>query len=467
MAPTSRAARTGPDACPTALQVHAAADGGLARVRIPGGVLTAARARVLARAARDLGDGHLDLTSRGNLQLRALPDGAEVELAARLADAGLLPSVTHERARNVVASPLSGLDGQGGADVRPLVDALDAALCASDALAGLSGRFLFALDDGRGDVAALGADVCLLASGPDEFALLIDGVDVGLRAPAVRGAENVVARPATDPAAADLAVAAAEAFLAERAAQGSTGWRVSEIDQGVARIAGRLGSGAAPVVPALDPPAPPVGVIAHPAAGVALAVIIPLGRVSATQLDLLADAAAAGAGELRFTPWRGVVVPGLPGAAHLPGLAAAGLGVDADSPWYGVTACAGLPGCAKSHADVRADATAVTLGPLPAARDALPVHWIGCARACGHPATPHVRVLATPAGYRVTGPALPTGTLSPTGSLSPTGPPLTGGSASTGDPASPAAPVDDVDLDRLAAAVAAARNSFASQETGA
>ncbi|SCD75757.1 precorrin-3B synthase, partial [Streptomyces sp. IgraMP-1] len=27
----------------------------------------------LARAAEDLGDAHLDLTSRGNVQLRALP----------------------------------------------------------------------------------------------------------------------------------------------------------------------------------------------------------------------------------------------------------------------------------------------------------------------------------------------------------------------------------------------------------
>lgn len=419
MPPTTRAARTGPDACPTALQVHAAADGGLARVRIPGGVLTAARARVLARAARELGDGHLDLTSRGNLQLRALPDGAETDLADRLADAGLLPSVSHERARNVVASPLSGLDGQGGADVRPLVDALDTALCAAPALAGLSGRFLLALDDGRGDVAALGADLCLLASGPDEFTLLLGGLDVGLRA-----SDGAVA----------LMIAAAEAFLAERAAQDSAGWRLSEIDQGVSRVAARLGATTDPVPPALDPPAPPVGVIAHPAAGAALAVIVPLGRISAGQLELLADAAADGAGELRFTPWRGVVVPGLPDAGRLPGLAAAGLGTGADSPWYGITACAGRPGCAKSHADVRADATAVTLGPMPAALDAVPVHWVGCERACGHPAGPHVRVLATPAGYRVSG------------------------GAETS--------VDGVDLDRLAAAVAAARTSLASQETG-
>src|SRR5690242_7820687 len=101
------AARTAPDACPGALQTHPAADGGLARVRVPGGTLTAGQLRALAAAARDLGDGALELTSRGNVQLRGLTGSAEAELGDRLAAAGLLPSATHERVRNVVASTIS------------------------------------------------------------------------------------------------------------------------------------------------------------------------------------------------------------------------------------------------------------------------------------------------------------------------------------------------------------------------
>src|SRR5919206_2815685 len=95
--------RSAPDACPGALQTHAAADGGLARVRIPGGTLSAGQLGVLAAAARELGDGALELTSRGNVQLRGLRPRAEAELGARLAAAGLLPSETHERVRNVLA----------------------------------------------------------------------------------------------------------------------------------------------------------------------------------------------------------------------------------------------------------------------------------------------------------------------------------------------------------------------------
>src|SRR3954454_22480955 len=90
------------DACPGALQTHAAADGALARVRVPGGQLSAAQLRALASAARELGDGALEVTSRGNVQLRGLAEGAPPELGERLARAGLLPSQTHERVRNLL-----------------------------------------------------------------------------------------------------------------------------------------------------------------------------------------------------------------------------------------------------------------------------------------------------------------------------------------------------------------------------
>src|SRR3954451_8745982 len=199
------------DACPGALQTHAAADGALARVRVPGGLLTAAQLRVLAGAARDLGDGGLELTSRGNVQLRGLGPDDVPTLADRLADAGLLPSATHERVRNVLASALSGRAG-GLVDVRPWVAAFDAGLQADPVLAGLPGRFLATLDDGRGDVSGLGGDVGLLALDDGSVALLLGGADSGLRA-----------SPADAVA---LLLAATRAFLDERAAQGGTAWRL-------------------------------------------------------------------------------------------------------------------------------------------------------------------------------------------------------------------------------------------------
>ncbi len=159
------------DACPGALRLHAADDGFLARVRIPGGMLDEAAALLLADAADRLGDGHIDLTSRGNAQLRGLGASCGGELAEVLGRAGLLPAPAHERVRNIVASPLTGLDGPGAADVAPWVAELDRELCAVPAAAALSGRFLFALDDGRGDVTSLAADVNVLAQQADRALL--------------------------------------------------------------------------------------------------------------------------------------------------------------------------------------------------------------------------------------------------------------------------------------------------------
>ena len=43
------------DACPGALQVHQAADGAMARIRLPGGMITAAQLATLADVSSRLG----------------------------------------------------------------------------------------------------------------------------------------------------------------------------------------------------------------------------------------------------------------------------------------------------------------------------------------------------------------------------------------------------------------------------
>ncbi|MFE9632130.1 cobalamin biosynthesis protein CobG [Streptomyces sp. NPDC006463] len=369
--PPSSASRDEPvirergDACPGALRLHPADDGFLARVRIPGGLLGAAQAAALADAADRFGDGHLELTSRGNVQLRGLLDGCGAQLAELLDTAGLLPAPGHERIRNIVATPL--------ADPAP-VRALDEALCAEPKAAALSGRFLFAVDDGRGDVAALDPDVTLLAQ---------------------RGGRVLVrlgsAPDAVDVAAADAAQAGLQAalrFLDAAAAAGTRAWRIAELpaehaldaQEFAARLESRgIRARYVPDAPRpyADPPAPGV----H--AG-ALCVLVPLGRLGTAQWRELP-------GDLRITPWRSIVVTD---TAARP----AGLVTTPDSPWESVTACTGRPGCAKSLADVRADARAVaerTRGPLP-------VHWSGCERRCGRPrAAAWVDVVATPDGYRL------------------------------------------------------------------
>ncbi|WP_239157642.1 nitrite/sulfite reductase [Streptomyces sp. SID13726] len=368
------------DACPGALRLHTADDGALARIRIPGGVLSVGQARELGAAAGELGDGELHLTSRGNVQLRGLRPGCGADLAARLESAGLLPSWRHERVRNVVASPLSGLDGRGLADVRPWLRALDELVCASEAAARLSGRFLFALDDGRGDVAGLGADVTLRAA-PDGTAWLRIGASDAVAVVSAEDAPRAV-------------LLAAEVFLE---ASGGQVWRVAELpcpaDELLGEVVRRSGAVQASPVWSLAGGQPSPGPVTGPDGTTSLSVLAPLGRLTAVQW---AAVTAAASGELRLTPWRGVIIPTVP-ADRLPALESSGLVTDPGSAWLGVGACIGRPGCAKSRADIRTDAAgSLTTG------GGLPAYWSGCERRCGRPRGDHVDVVARDGGgYRI------------------------------------------------------------------
>jgi precorrin-3B synthase len=290
--------------------VWEAADGGLARVRIPGGRLTPAQLRVLTDAAAQLGSGVLELTMRANVQVRGLAGGGEQALAARLRPAGLLRSDSHDRVRNILASPLHDLGLRPG--LAEEIVALDDALCDDEALAALPGRFLFALDDGTGDLLDAGADVTLCAA-VGGWLLLLAGEPVG------------VAGDATTAVAA--AITSARGFLDERATQHSPAWRLTELADGPARVADRL----ARLGPAGQTPSPgaPVAAGLHPRAdgGRALVLGVPDGRLDVAMARLLLTVAEPSE-VLRVTPWRSVVLPTAPADTQLDALRTGGFVVE-------------------------------------------------------------------------------------------------------------------------------------------
>ena len=110
--------------CPGALHAVPARDGLLARIRIPGGLLAPAQLATLGRLARRCGSGIVEITARANVQLRGLDAERTDELADGLTEAGLLVSATHDRVRNIVASPLAWIDPDERLDVRPFVRSL-------------------------------------------------------------------------------------------------------------------------------------------------------------------------------------------------------------------------------------------------------------------------------------------------------------------------------------------------------
>lgn len=259
----------------------------LVRLRLVGGDLPTASLRRLLAVSAEYGDGRVHLTKRANLQLRGLPGnhGRLTREALRgIESTGLLPVPSHERARNILVSPQSGHAG-GRADLRRAAHRLDAAICAEPTLADLPGRFLFTLDDGRGDLldrltrpGNRGTDLGLIAL-DDGTGQLRLGRHWG---PVVR----LVDAPGR------LAALAAE-FMARRGAGRQAAWHVRE-------LATPLGTRAGP-----DPRMPgPAGPLRYGPVPGGIHLRVPDGILTPSRAAELPDA-----GGVIVTPWRGIFVP--------------------------------------------------------------------------------------------------------------------------------------------------------------
>lgn len=347
------------DRCPGVLQPHLAQDGAVVRIRVPGGQTSGAALGRLSRISQQFGSGDLQLTSRASVQLRGLSDPVPAALIAAVRDAGFLPSDTHERVRNIVASPLTGVSG-GQVDVRPLVADLDLRLCAAGELANLPSRFLFVIDDGRGDVSGMSFDLGYRAVSHDHGWLLLGAADLGIPVPARE--------------AVDLLLELAQDFLNASRRSGEV-WHVRDLHSWARSLPG---------VRALSVPREttdvPLGVVSG-----AASVQVPLAMLTPAQV---ATVEACTTGRVVITPSRGLVLPGA--ASRLPELVAAGLIDDTTSPWSAISACVGAPSCQKSLIDTRAYAAALAQSELPLPR----THISGCERRCGAPAGVHHDLVA-------------------------------------------------------------------------
>ncbi|MEZ5775736.1 MAG: hypothetical protein R3D33_13810 [Hyphomicrobiaceae bacterium] len=195
--------------CPGARRPMETGDGFVLRLRLSGGRLPLATAATIAALARRFGSGAIDLSGRGNLQIRGVPADNVGPLQEALADHGLIDSdPAREAVRNIVASPLAGLGDGARADIGPLLATLEAGLMADPGLQTLPAKFSWVVDNG-GALALDGidADLRLRAIAPDRFA-------IGAGGPS--GIRWLGATGAGDAAAAALAIARSFAALADR-----------------------------------------------------------------------------------------------------------------------------------------------------------------------------------------------------------------------------------------------------------
>jgi precorrin-3B synthase len=132
------------------MRIVPARDGGLCRVRLALGEVSAAQARVIADASAEFGSGVIEVTNRANLQLRGVSEASQQALTDCLLAAGLGPSTAGaDDLRNLMVSPLAGIDTQAVLDVETLARALLDTTQSDLRLHALSPKFSMLLDGGE------------------------------------------------------------------------------------------------------------------------------------------------------------------------------------------------------------------------------------------------------------------------------------------------------------------------------
>ncbi|PNQ99526.1 precorrin-3B synthase (plasmid) [Azospirillum argentinense] len=418
--------------CPGVLAPMEVGDGLLVRVRVPAGVLPAASAKRIAELGRRYGNGLVDLSHRGNLQLRGV---AATDMAALIEELRALGYVSEdaesEAVRNVLTSPTAGLDGTAVLDVRPYALALDARLAADRDLHRLPPKFGWLVDGG--------GQATLFDSSTDvRFDAVAGAVDgplfrVGLGG-AVEGA-TVLGHCRPDDLV-EIAAALARTFLELRQTLAEPPRRMAVLVKALGvevlreRVAGMLTGPLPPALARGSLPPPPVAVEGEAAAVPSpsqrgrvregatsptrlflgpqpfwLGVAFPFGRLDVDRLEAL----AALTHEIRITPWRALLLAAPQDGAAETATALGGI-LDHHDIRLKLTACSGVTGCDVGTTDTHADGLAIAgraAGLLEAVRM---VHVSGCAKGCAYPGAADVTLTAREGVYDVALNAAPGGT---------------------------------------------------------
>lgn len=367
-APANKSLRRG--ACPGLSAPMATGDGLLARLTPAGATIALDAFAGLCAAARKHGNGVIEITSRGSIQVRGLTAASAPLFAADVAALGIEAS----DGIPVVTDPLAGLDG-GGADAPALAADLRKAFAEASFSSRLSAKISIAVDGGGGlHFDALAADVRLRASDAG-FHIALGGdaasaVSLGV-VPAEHAVECVLRLLET------LAKVAPQSRMRDAIVDHGSAPFTSAASQFVTAMP----------FPATRPAADPLGV--HPlSSGNAIGIGLPFGHSDADAFLRLIDASRrTGVAGLRTAPGRALLVLGVSAASVSEFISEArsqGFIVDPHDPRRRVVACAGAPICASGEIPARAIAPAIAdvMQSLPEGQI---VHISGCAKGCAHP----------------------------------------------------------------------------------
>jgi len=437
-------------ACPALSAPMQTGDGLLVRLNPVAGGLSPKSLIGLGESALRHGNGIMEVTARGSLQIRGLTAESARLLAAEVDALG----IAVRTGVPVETGPLAGIDPREIADPRPLADRIRAAI----EEAGLTARLgpkVSVIVDGGGQLTmdAVTADVRLKAARAGAgvlWAVSVAGDDHSAKPLAM--VEEDVSR--------DVAVAALR-IVAEKGRQAHTrdlsarqlaslaGWHsvaplsvlpdispsrgeIGSVDAGspfstlqisetigesvISPLEGGMSGRTEGGVQERQPTTSPIGLFdlsKHSALGIAL----PFGSMPAQNLIQLATQASnLGATEIRTAPGRALLFLGLSVPSSLHSTAASlGFVTSPADPRTRIAACPGTPACASGRIATRAVAETIAKEGADLLDTSLTLHISGCAKGCAHPGVATLTLVgdengaglvvdgtakALPAGYR-------------------------------------------------------------------
>jgi precorrin-3B synthase len=377
-------------ACPGLSAPMTTGDGLLVRL-LPIGTIALNAFAGLCAAARQHGNGIIEVTSRGSIQIRGLSAASAPRFAAAVAALGIAAG----DGIPIMINPLAGLDPEEIIDASALAGDLRLALAQSSLAQKLSAKVSVAIDcGGAADLDGIAADVRLRAQAVNGVTALC--VSVGGDGQRAAHIGCVAGQDGVQVTIRLLEVLARRGRVRARdvlAAEGIAAFRSAVADLLVA-AASRRDNGNGRKEP-IGPHELRDGAVAY---GVGLA----FGHADATSLQRLSETAkAAGASGMRSAPGRALIIIGLTRQNSSPFAAAAealGFIVRSDDPRRHVVACAGAPICASANIAARALAPQIAAAAAPHLDGSFKIHISGCAKGCAHPAPAALTVVGASSG---------------------------------------------------------------------
>ncbi|MEZ0215679.1 MAG: NirA family protein [Rariglobus sp.] len=388
--------------------VAPAQDSFMIRLRVPACEISSHQFHGLADLASEIGNGYIDLTTRGNIQLRELRPRDLVTVLTRVQELGLTSrGAGADNIRNVTASPNCGFDPSEVLDVRPYAKAVHHYIMNHRDCYGLPRKFNIAFDNGGSlTVAADTNDVGFIATRvttPTPAAA--PGVYFRVQLGGISGHQDF-ARDTGLLINPDQAVALSAAIVRVFAENGDRTNRKKArlkyvldkwgFDRFLDEVQKKLSFPLVRVPLAACEPRRPlikhgwIGPYSQAQRGfTSIGVGIPVGRMSAKQMHGLATLAANfGKADLRLTVWQNVIIPHVPNALVASAcrqLQNMGFTTEASSTTSGIVACTGSRGCKYAAADTKGAAGTLAkhfASSGLAVEQPVNIHFTGCANSC-------------------------------------------------------------------------------------